>query len=787
MHPLHRKLFRDLAGLKGQATAIAVVVAAGVMVLIVFVTTLDSLTLTQERYYEAHRFAHVFAGLKRAPNSVGARIRDLSGVDQVETRIRAPIRMEVAGFADPIRGDLVSLPDGRNPLVNRLYLRAGVLPYPGRWNEVAVNEVFAEAHNLRIGDAITAVIRGRMEELIVSAIVLSPEFIYQLGPGDLVPDYQRYGVLWMNERALAHAFGMDGAFNSVVLTLQPGASADRVIDALDELLAPYGGIGAHGRDDQLSHRFIAEELDQIRAMAAFLPAVFMGVAAFLLHVLMGRIIRMQREQIALLKAFGYTHREIATHFGMLTGIIVLAGSAVGIALGAWAADAMARLYADFFRFPEMHFRLQTEVVLLALGVAGGAALLGAFAAVRGAVRLPPAEAMRPPVPEHFRRGWIERGPLWQVLDQPTRIILRNLARHRLKAGLSILGIAVSCALLLVGSYQFHAVDDMIDVQYRLIHRMDLHLTFTEPTPERAEGELRHAPGVLQTEGYRAVPVRLRQGTRSYQTTLLGLEERPALRGLIDRERRPVAVPPEGLLLTAYLADYLGVGEGDRLRVEIMEGHRRTVEVPLARVVEEPIGVSAYMDRRALNRLLGEGPALSGVWLLADRSQDDVLFPRLREMARVAGIGLVGDAEAKIRAHIDQTVLAFMSIVLLLASSIAFAVIYNNARIALAERTRELATLRVLGFSQGEVAYILIGEIVVLTALAIPVGWVLGTGLAWGLSTSMSTDIFRIPFVITRWTYGFAAAGVLAASVVTALLVLPRLRRIDMVTALKAGE
>lgn len=787
MRAINRKRIRDLLNMKGQVAAIGVVIAAGVMILIVFITTVDALTRTKERFYQDHNFADVFADLVRAPDHVEARLREIPGVNQVHTRVFAPVRLEVPGYEDPVRGHIISIPDGRQPDVNRLYLREGRLPAPERAEEVAVSEAFAGAHGLRPGDGLRVIIRGRYETLIITGLVLSPEFVYQIAPTDLIPDYKRYGILWMNRRALSRAYGMEGAFNNVILTLQRGASEESVIDFLDLVLAPYGGIGAHGRDDQLSHRFLSEELTQVRAMATVLPAIFLAVAAFLLHVLMGRIVRTQREQVAVLKAFGYSNGDIALHYGGLTGLIVMVGSILGILLGAWAADGLGRLYLEYFLFPDLDFRLQPWVLVLAFAVAGGAAMVGAFSAVRSAVALPPAEAMRPAPPERFSEGWVEHSPLVRWLGQPTRIIIRNISRHPLKTTLSVLGISLAGALLLVGMFQFQAVDHMLDLQYRLIQRMDIHLTFTDPTPERAVHELRHEPGVHYAEGYRSVPVRLVHGTREYQTAILGLEQQSRVRGLIDKEYRPITLPPEGLLMTGYLAEYLGVSEGQSIQVEVLEGHRRTFMVPLAGTVDEPLGVSAYMERRALNRLMREGPALSGVWLLVDRERERELFGRLWDRPRIVGIGMIADAEKVFRDHITDTVLAFMTILLLMAGSIAFAVVYNNARIALAERTRELATLRVLGFTQAEVGWILVGEIMILSLLAIPVGWAVGTFFAYLLNLAMTMDMYRIPFIITRWTYAFSAAGVLGASVISILLMTRRIRRLDMVTALKAVE
>ena len=787
MKAIHRKLLRDLGQLKGQVAAIAVVIAAGVMTLILAVTNLQSIQLSQQRFYEQQRFADVFADLVRAPEGVAERLADIPGVNRVDTRIRAAIRLQVPGYAEPVQGQLQSIPDARQPDLNALHLREGSLPEAGRSDQVLISEPFAQAHGLRAGDSLNAILNGRLERLTVSGVALSPEWVYQIGPADILPDYERFAVLWMNRRAVANAFDLEGAFNSVLFSLQAGADAAAIIEAVDAILAPYGGMGAHDRSEQLSHRFLEEEIDQLRVMAVMLPSIFLGVSAFLLSVLMGRIIRTQRQTVAVLKAFGYSNRDMALHYGLLTAIVVAAGALVGVLLGGWAADHLVQLYLEYFRFPELDARLQPRYIVLAVVIAGGSAALGTWRAVARAVSLAPAEAMRPPAPERFRQGWLERSGFGRMLDQGSRIIVRNLGRHRLKASLSALGIGLSASLMLVGSFQFGAVNKLFDAQYRLVQKSDLVLHFTDPTPQRALAELKHVPGVLYAEGFRNVPVRLVNGRHHYRSSIQGMDAEPRLYGLIDDKHRPISLPAEGLILTDYLADYLRVRPGDSLTVEVMEGHRRSLQVAVAGVVSEPLGVSAYMERQALNRLLREGPAISGAWLLTDPSLNDELFATLWDLPRVAGIGLIGEAESRIRAYIADTVLVTMAFLLLLAGSIAFAVAYNNARIAFAERQRELATLRVLGFGRGEVAWILMGEIVLITLLAIPVGWLLGTGLAMALSEALAMDMFRIPFVISARTYAFSALGVILATLLSLLLISRRLQRLDMVSALKTIE
>jgi putative ABC transport system permease protein len=787
MLTLNRKLWRDLAMLKGQVAAIAVVIAAGVMTLMIAVSSLDSIRLSMERFYSSHQFGDVYASLSRAPDTLAERLREIPGINLIETRVIAPVRLEVPDFDDPVRGQILSIPDGRQPVLNRLYLRSGTLPESGRADQVVISEPFAQAHGLQAGDRLRVIIRGRYQSLQISGIALSPEFIYQVAPTDILPDYQRYAVMWMNRRALGNAFGMDGAFNNVVASLQADASADEVIERLDIMLAPYGGIGAHDREDVMSHRMLIEEIAQLRVMAVVLPGVFLGVSAFLLSVLMGRIINTQRQQIAVIKAFGYSDRELAWHFALLTAMIVAVGTALGVILGMWTGDAMAALYAEYFRFPETVTRLQARVVVLAVVVSGLAAGLGTFKAVLGAVRLPPAEAMRPPAPAEFHQSWFDRSRFGRWLAQTTRIMLRNLSRSKLKSAMTITGIGLSASLLLLGSYQFNAVSHMIDLQYRKVLMMDVHVTFVEPTSARVMAELKTIPGVQFAEGYRSVPVRLRHGHLSERSSILGLPPDPQLRGLIDARGQSLSLPAEGLFMTTFLADQLALEIGDRVQVDILEGQRRSLDIPLAGLVDESLGLSAYMQRDALNALMREGPALNGAWLMTDAELRPEIYDRLWDAARVAGIGLISEAEDGLREYMDDTVLVMMAILLLLAGSITFALVYNNARIAFAERARELATLRVLGFTRGQVGWVLVGEIALLTLLAIPVGWLLGTLFSWLLSLAFSMDMFRIPFHITHQTYAFAAAGVILASSLSVLLIARRLKRLDMVSALKSIE
>lgn len=787
MKALHRKLLRELWQMRGQSLAIAVVIAGGVATLLMSLSSLESLRFTRDSFYRDYRFAEVFASLKRAPEDLARSIAAIPGVQTVETRVLAPATLDVPDFDDPAIGLLISLPDGASPEFNRLFLRAGRLPESGRGEEAVISEPFAEAHGLVPGDRLDAVINGHRQTLSVVGVALSPEHIYQIKPGDLFPDSRRYGILWLNRSQLAAASDMDGAFNSLVLSLSRDVSQKEVLDGLDRVLAPFGGVGAMGREDQISHSYLEAEFEQLATMARVFPTIFLGVAAFLLNVVLARLIATQREQIAILKAFGYSQWQVGLHYSQLVLLMTGCGLLLGILGGFLLGEGMGRLYADFFRFPSLDYRMSPRVVGVAACVTLGTALLGTLSAVRRAVRLPPAEAMRPEQPGSYRPALVERFGLKGWFRPPSRMILRHLERHPLKALLSITGIAFACAILVVGNFQHDAVDHMIEVQFGLAQRHDVAVTFTEPASRRVLYDLRALDGVTAVEGQRSLAVLLRHGHRTFRTALHGMEAEGDLRRVLDARLAVLDPPTEGVVLTDYLAELLGVGVGEILVIETLEGRRRILELPVTGLVNEYIGVSAYMEIQALNRALGEGEVVSGAFLAVETPRREDVAAALMESPRVAGVGQRLAAIHSFREAMDETVLVFSFISTMLAGSIAFGIVYNSARIALSERGRELASLRVLGLSRSETSAILLGELALLTVLGIPMGWLIGRILCWYLTVGLRSDFYRIPLILEPATYAVAATVVTVAAIFSGFMVRHRIHRLDLVAALKARE
>jgi putative ABC transport system permease protein len=785
---LDRKLWRDLWQLRGPAVAIAFVIAAGVAVFVMFLTTLDSLQISRASFYNNSRFAEVFAPLKRAPESVRARIAAIPGVHHVDTRVVAPVTIDLPDFLEPITGLITSVPDDTEPLLNNLFIKAGRRVEGGRDDEVVISEAFAGAHQFQPGDKLAVVVKGKRKDLTIVGTAISPEHIHQLRPGGVFPDYERYGVMWMARTPLATAYDMEGGFNHVVASLVPGAAVDDVIERLDDLLAPYGGAGAVAREDQTSHRFLSQEFRVLESLAGIFPTIIMGVAAFLLNVVITRLVGTQRDQIATLKAFGYRNRDVALHYFKLVTVIVLLGSVIGVLGGVALARWLSAIYTEFFRLPYLIFVLPPSVLVNAVLISLAAALLGTWVAVRRAARLQPAEAMRPEAPALFRKTRVERLGIDRWLSQPTRMILRHIGHAPIKSLLSVLGIAFAVGTLMTGRFQEDSVTYMMHVQYGLAQREDIAVTFVDPTSRRALYDLKNLRGVEYGEVFRWVPVRLRFEHRTHRTAIRGMQPDGELQRLIDEaRRRPVQLPAEGLVITDYLADLLGVRPGDTITVEVLEGNRPVRAVPVTAVIHQLVGVSAYMDLSALNRLLKEGPAISGAYLAIDELYAKEIYRKLKDMPRIAGTVVRVQEIKNFHETMEETMLFFTFVATLFASVVALGIVYNSARITLTERSRDLASLRVLGFTRGEISYILLGELALLTVVAIPLGLFIGRWLCWYIAQSLESDLYRVALILEPDTYAFAATVTLVAVVTSALIVRRRLDQLDLIGVLKTRE
>ena len=789
MKALDRKLWRDLRLLWSQALTIALVVAAGIAGFVTSLSAVDSLAAARDSYYAAGRFADVFASLKRAPQALESTLRELPGVADVQTGQEAMVRVTLPGVSDPVIGQLIGLDLQQAQRLNRVDVAAGRMlsADEGAGDQripVLVSRGFALARGLKPGDELQAQLNGRLRTLRISGLALSPEFVFAGLWG--MPDMRGYGVFWLDRRVLAAAYDMDGAFNKLAVRLAPAADAQATIDALARRLAPYGGRDVHGRAEQASHQMLDNEIKEQRVIGTVLPAIFLGVAAFLLHVVISRLVGTQREQIAALKALGYPDLAIGLHYLKLVLLIVAAGVVLGLLLGGQLGAMFTGLYAEFFQFPRFQHRLAPGLVAISAGVGLVTAVLGTLNAVLATVRLPPAEAMRPPAPGRYRRTLLERLGV-QRMAPALRMIVRNMERRPLRTLMGIGGIAAAVAITIMGNFFRDAIDTIVHTQFELGLRGDVTVWTVDAVDDAARLELARLPGVRQVESTRFVPVTLVHGHRRERGLIRGYAARPDLYRVIDVAGRETLLDGGGLVLTDRLADKLGLRVGDAVQAEVLVGAPRTLTITVSGTVRDMMGLNAYMDRRALNRALGEGDVSSGWVLGLEPGRETALLEASKALPRSAGAFSKATMLRNMEEISARNVRIMSTVLTAFAAVISVGVVYNNARIALAERGWELASLRVLGFTRAEVSALLLGEMALAILVALPLGMAAGWALVHGVNQLLRSDQFLFPATIQPRTYAWAALCVLAAGLASALVVRRRIDRLDLVAVLKTRE
>ncbi|MBU3699443.1 MAG: ABC transporter permease [Candidatus Kapabacteria bacterium] len=787
MPTLTIKLFREVRHMRGQMIAIILVIAAGIANYVAFQSTHSSLVLSQQAYYDASNFGDIWVQVRRAPEALRERIASIDGVTSVDLRVVASVVIDIPGLIEPAGGIITSVPNDAQPTINRLSLKSGRWIEPRASDEVIVSYAFATANGFREGDTVNAVINGRWKPLRIVATALSPEWVLELVPGSMLIDNKRFAVMWMGHDALSALYDMSGAWNSASIDLAPGSSVSATIDRLDVLLRPYGSTGAIARVDQMSHKFLSDEIRQLSLTALIVPLIFLGVAIFLLNISLLRFVTTQRAYIAILKAFGYSNARISMHYVGFAIVAVAGGTVLGLAGGVYIGIKLVQMYLDFYRLPVLEFDMPVLVVISAIIMSLLAASLGAIAAVRAIVRLPPAEAMRPEAPRSYRGGILERSGLTRLFGPVTSMIVRNVLRRPLRAGVSLMTIALALSLLVLGRYFMEMFGTILDVQFNSVAREDAAVTFMTPRSHVAVHDLAALPGVMAVEPFRAIAVDVIAGQKIKRTAVTAGVEMPDLHRVTDMSGEPQHIPRHGVACSRFMAEAMGFGVGDTIQLRQIDEQRRTFTVAVTAVIDDMMGVQVYVATGLLSDLLHEQGSISGAFLQIDPARMQDFYRAIKKLPSMSSVVM---RERAMRSF-DESYMQFMDIsnyyIVFFASLIAFGVVFNNARIALSERGNELASLRVLGFTAREVSIILLGEQLVLTLAALPLGLLWGVLWSMWMPSLIATDLFRFPFSMSVRNLGISSAMILAVAVITGAFIRRRIGRLDMIAVLKSHE
>lgn len=793
MTALTTKLWRDLQSLWAQVLTIAVVVAIGVAGFVGMFSVHESLKNARDNFYRDNRMADVFIRVQRAPLQLQARLLALPGVADVQLNVVHDAQLDLPGAQAPVTGRFVGLDLARvhakRQGINALTLRSGRWPEPGRALEAVVNERFAQARQLQPGDRVQAILNGQLQTVHLVGTVITPEYVFASQGG--APDDKSFGVWWIDHQRMAHVFDMQGAFNEAVFRVHQSADKPQVtaqlITPIDALLAPYGTRGAMRQDQHMSARIVNDELSQMKVMGTVLPAIFLAVSVFILNGVIGRQVATQRQQMAALKALGYPDRRIAMHYMGLALVISGLGLLAGLLLSQWIGRSMLGLYGEVFRLARLDYATTPWLVAVAMALVLTAATAGTWRAIRAVVRLRPAVAMQAPAPDRYRPSLIERLGLGRHVGASALMAIRHVERRPWRALFTVTGIALAVALQISGAFWLDAIDHIVDVQFRQVLRGDVVVHFQHALAPSVQQDLQRLPGVVHAEVQRSEAVRLHAGGRNDEGVLLGLSPGARLTRVIDAQTGPLDVPPHGLLLSALLAQKLGVQAGEQVEVEFLMGRQHRTRVQVAAIVHTLIGKQAFMDLQALHRLAREGAGVTEASLQVDPLAMPAFWQAVKRAPVIVSVLDKASSLAGFQETTSRNMGVFSSVLSLFAVAMAVGIVYNAARISLSERAWELASLRVMGMTRAEVSVLLLAPLTAELLLALPLGAVCGWALASWLMHLMSSENIDFPVVIAPATYAWAALMVLAAGLVSALLVRRHLDRLDLVAVLKVRE
>ncbi len=793
MTVLRRMLWRQLRAESLLLTAVAAMMVVGGAVFVGLRSAHRNLRVSQRSYYEQTRFADFWVRLKKMPRHELAAVRQAAGIRTLTGRIRKYATIDLAEVPEPINALILSLPPDSRPTLNRVLIRQGTGFTPDRTNEVLVIEQFARAHHIQPGQTLDVLVHERKERLHVVGTVISAEFTYLLGPGSLVPDPERFGVLFVKREFAEHAFDFDGSVNELVGTW---SAADPVLhhvwlNQLEDRLEPFGVVSKTQRRRQVSHQFLDGEIRGLGVSATVLPAIFLVAAALVLHILMMRLARRQRQIVGTLKAIGYADATIFTHFLKFGGIVGVVAGIVGGLAGYLMALVMTRIYRDYFEFPKLDCPLHIDIVLESTLLSLVFAVAGSWQGARSLFRLAPAEAMRPEPPRSGGAVFVERLTfLWHWLDTSWRLAWRTLLRQPFRTSTSLFATSTGAALLTSGLLMVRTVGLLVDHQFRRLMANDGEVVFIDEQPPSAVREIRNLPGVLYAEPVLDLPCTLRHGPYTYRTSITGLFPSARLTRPQTISGRRIPIPEQGLVVDQRLADILHVQPGDWIEVRPTRGDRTARTTPIRAITDGFLGVTAYADIRHVSQLAGESLAVRRVQFVTDKNphNDERRNRKLKETPAVAMTLSRHDLIDSLEDTIVRNMMAAIVVLVLFSATIFLGSLVNAASISLSERRREVATLLALGYSPWRVGGLFFRETLLVGGVGTAAGLPLGYAITWlSILPYRDNDLFRIPLAGAPWVWWTAAAVGLVFIVAAHLPVQRRIHRLEVRDVLNVRE
>ena len=768
---LHRKLLRELLASGMTVLAIVLVTMVGIACFVAMRSAHRNLSWARDYYYSRGRMADFWISVKKLPRGELARLKDVPGIVEIEPRIRFPVTVDLPDQNKPLAGVAISLPDSFRPTLNQIEILRGGYFTGTQPKEVIVNDVFAEAHGLRVGDKITLNLGRRREDLTIVGTAFSCEFVYPLGPAAIVPDREGFGIFYLKDSFAQDVYDMAGAANELVGRLTPAAreAARTILAELERRIDEYGVISNVPLDEYPSNTFLSQEIEGLRAFAFIIPAVFLIVAGIIVNIVMIRRIEQQRIIIGTLKALGMDDRLIGWHVLEYALAVGALGGILGCGLGQWLANSMTYLYGRFYEFPRLPSRCYPDLHIEAVALAILAAAAGGWQGMRRSLTLEPATAMRPAAPPVGGSVFLERLRFfWQTLTPPWRMVFRYLLRHpfRTVAGL-VTGLLATAVMSMILSLTI-GIDYLMTFHFQWVYRSDATLVLKNEQNDTVMDEVRQLPGVRWVEPVLAVPVTLRYQGREKLTAVTGLRQDRRLTVPRDRLGHAIAIPPVGFVISRQLAQEFGLAAGDEVEWRPVKGRREWYRSPITSIADDYVGTAVYANIAYLTQVLGEEYPVNRIQISLDRNPQQRLrfFQSLKKLAEVEEVLNHADMKANLENTLLRNIWVILSFEIGFAGSLFFGALLSAGVIAVEERRREFGALYVTGYTPLQIGGLLAREHLVILTLGLIMGLPLGYVLADYVVATHQSDVLRMPLLFPPrvwlltafWGTVFAAAS-----------------------------
>ncbi len=790
MKILNKKLLRDIQKAKGQAIAICAVIVCGIAGFSCILSAFRNLKLTRDTYYKEYNFADFTIMMENAPVSVLFKIKSLPGVTNAQGRIVKDVNLDIPDSDEPKIGRIISLSERQEGQINNIYLKSGRFFSEEAIDEVIINDIFVNKNGLRIGDKIYASINNKKQHLKIIGTALSPEYVYMIrNSQEFIPSPERFAVLWVKEDFAEMVFDMAEACNEIIGLAESESELDNIIDRAKKILDPYGYFTTIKRRDQLSNSYLSGEIDGLAVSARIWPVIFLSVAAVILMIMLNRMVKRERTDIGLLKAYGYSNFLVSLHYMKFALIISIAGCLLGFLFGQWMGRWMINMYVKFFQFPILKFKLYPDILFISLVIGGVFSFLGAMTAVIRVIKISPAEAMRPEPPTVFNKILLEKVQVfWLKLSFTWKVIIRNVFRYKFRSAVTIFGVTISTALLLIGYFSGDSMKYLLDHNFKEVQREDIKISLEKERSRDALLDIQRFPDVIDAEPLFEYPFTISSDWRKKDIIITGIQRNSSMLNLVETNNKKVDIGEEGLILFDKAAKELGLSVGDRVTIKPLLGKISKEEsVKVKNIVTQYLGIGAYMNINALSRLMDEPFVMNAALLKVVEGKEISLNKALKDVPSISTVVLKSDTVRSVEETLSESMGIMNFINILFAGVIALAVIYNATSISIIERNRELASLRVLGFTLYEVGAIVFNENYLLSIIGLIMGLPIGYFLCKLLVGVYETDLYRLPFKLRIRSYIVTCAVILIFVFIANKVSKRKIRSLDMVEALKSKE